>query len=128
VWEAPVPVDVTELKAQRKLTAEFIRRGNRQRLTLSYADKVADASGGHTRGPATVRDTQEFHWSIPTTQLPERVTLDGTVVVPEYILVGHHDAVVERGDWFYLGGVKYEVVFIHPDRSYETRAEVVYRG
>lgn len=123
-----MPVDVNEVAVQRKLTREFIRRGNRKELVLNFEQKVADLSGGMKRGVPDTRSKQVFHLAVPTTQLPERVTAAGITAVPEYILVGYHDAVVQRGDWFYMDGIKYEVVFVHPDRSYETRAEVVYLG
>lgn len=117
-----------ELAAQRKQTQALLARGNGIRVVLNHATIVNDASGGQTPGAPVSRTEQTFHWSQPSTQLPERVTPDGSLAVPEYVLVGRHDAVIERGDWFYMDGIKYQVVFIHPDRSYETRAEVVYRG
>lgn len=123
-----MPVGVTELATQRRLTAEFIRRGNRKRLLLNRETLVQDLSGGWRQGTPTALAGQEFHLGLPTTQLPERNTAAGQTVQPEYVLVGYHNADIHRGDWFFLDGIKYEIVFIHPDRSYETRAEVVYLG
>jgi hypothetical protein len=117
-----------ELAAQRKQTQALLDRGNAIRVVLNHATVINDSSGGTKPGAPVSRVQQTFHWSQPSTQLPERVTPDGSLAVPEYILIGRYDAAIERGDWFYHEGVKYQVVFIHPDKSYEIRAEVVYRG
>jgi hypothetical protein len=98
-------------------------------VTLSRnAMPAADGSGGYTAGGTTPLDPQEFVLTTTNRQLPIRRTVDGLEVSPEYIMTGRWDADIQAGDWFFRNGVKFEVVFVHLDRSYETTAEVMYRG
>jgi hypothetical protein len=58
-------------------------------------------------------------------QLPVRETVDGRTVQPTASLIGLYDMDIRNGDTFTLNQATYEVVFVYPDRSYETRADVM---
>jgi hypothetical protein len=57
-----------------------------------------------------------------------RQTLNGEMVTPSYMLMGAHDADMERWDEFQIDEAWYQVVFINQNRQYEVKGEVVYRG
>jgi len=119
-----------ELDRNRKMTDFFIKTHPRKTaIVLSRETFVNDGAGGWKRsGVPQTRSSQDMAFLPVTTQLPVRRTQDGQEVNPEYTLIARYDAVIEPGDWFWVNGVKYEVVFIHPDKSYEIKAEVTYRG
>jgi hypothetical protein len=96
-------------------------------IVLLRSTPAVDASGGivTTQSPLLA---QTMRMIMSGNQLPVRRGIDGMEVQPEYVLDCYWDADISRGDRFMLGGVEYEVVFVHPDRFEMTRAEVVYRG
>jgi hypothetical protein len=117
-----------ELQAQRRQTMAEVGATGRW-MTLNRQEWVENISGGNRpSGPPASLVRQRLLLVAPTTQLPERQTIGGITMVPEYILKGDYQADVQRGDWFYIDGVKYEVVFVHPNREYQVKAEVVYLG
>jgi hypothetical protein len=97
-------------------------------MRLNRVTWISDSSGGSKPGPPSTLTSQRVTLIAPTQQLPERRTIAGITVVPEYLLKGKHDADIQRGDWYFVDGVKYEIVFVYPDRRYQTKAEVVYLG
>lgn len=117
-----------ELETNRRNTAAHIARDpNSSVIVLSREDLVWEG-GSFNRTNQRQLDDQKMSLIASVQQLPERRTVEGQSLTPEFILLGNYGADIENGDWFYLDGVKYEVVFVHPDRSYEVVAEVVYRG
>ena len=119
-----------ELLVMRRQTAEYIKR-EPVVLTLQRNQLVSDGQGGWTptAGPIPAgKQTFAFDAMGRVQAGHVRRTVDGQEVEPEYALMGKYDADVQRGDWFFIEGIKYEVVFVHPDRSYEVSAEVAYRG
>lgn len=119
----------TELAANKRQTDAFIRtHPNRVAITLSRQTMVNDEEGGWVSDTTVVGGQQYVALIATNLQLPIRRSVDGQEIQPEYILIGYPDADITRGDWFWLDGVKYEVVFVNPNRSYEVRAEVAYRG
>lgn len=118
----------SELAAKRRGTRAFIDRDpNRYAVVLSRED--LEWSGGSFNRTNLRSLKRQGMVLVPTNQqLPERRTVEGQSLTPEFILIGQHDADIRNGDWFYIEGTKYEVVFVRPDKTYETVAEVVYRG
>jgi hypothetical protein len=107
---------------------EMLRRDS-ELIILNREEKISDGGAGYIYGPPATLEAARFKMVTPTTQLPERRSLDGQAIVPEFLLVGRWDADVRRGDWFFIDGIKYEVIFIHePRNGYEVTAEVAYRG
>lgn len=117
-----------ELQQQRRMTLAEIGAAPTT-IALQRQDYIDDLSGGQkpNGAPATLR-SQRVTIISPTQQLPERRTLAGITVQPEFLLKGRWDADIQRGDWYFVQGVKYEVVYVDPDHRYQTKAEVVYLG
>jgi hypothetical protein len=119
-----------ELAVQRQLTAAFIAADDCE-VTLYRSSVTPDGAGGEVRGEPTPLAPQVFRL-IPQggtgADSKERFTRDGQAVSPDYILLGDHQADMQRWDTFTLGGRQYELVFVNQNRQYETKAEVVYRA
>lgn len=118
-----------ELVVQRKNTDAYLDADG-ESVTLSRSGvMVSDGAGGFKPGSAAGPvPPQTFVLATTDRQLPVRRTVDGLEISPEYIMTGAYDADVQPGDWFYRNGLKYEVVFVHLDRNFQTTAEVIYRG
>jgi hypothetical protein len=117
-----------ETQQQRRMTLAEIGAAPTV-MTLQRQEYIDDLSGGRKPdgAPISLR-SQRVTIISPTQQLPERRTLAGITVQPEFLIKGRWDADIERGDWYFVNGVKYEVVYVDPDRRYQTKAEVVYLG
>jgi hypothetical protein len=122
-----VPESNVEVEVLRVNTKAYIDAAPTS-IIISRAMWVSDGSGGRIPGTPTELEPQRVAFHAAALALPVRRTLDGIEITPEYLLLGTWDADIERGDTFFVDGVKYEVAFVQPDRSYEVRAEVVYRG
>ncbi len=117
-----------ELHIQQRNTVAHLEADG-EMVTLSRnSTPTPDEAGGFTPGGPGSLAPQVFVMETSTRQLPVRRTVDGLEVNPEYVLTGLWDADIQPGDWFFKDGAKYEVVFVHLDRSYMTTAEVIYRG
>ena len=117
-----------ELESKRRNTSEYIARDPAAKLLPLSREDLVWEGGSFNRANLQSLRAQRMLLLATNQQLPERRTVEGQTVTPEYVLLGSWDADIRNGDWFYVDGVKYEVVFVHPDRSYQTKAEVVYRG
>lgn len=117
-----------ELNVMRRQTKAYIER-EPVKMILNREEATGDGQGGViiTSGPIPVQTFAFDAMSLPQ-QGQIRRTVDAQEVQPEYALMGEYNADVKRGDWFFLEGIKYEVVFVHPDRTYQVFAEVAYRG
>lgn len=120
-----------ELKYNRRQTAAFIAY-DAITVVLQHASVVPTAAGGMTRTSTSSRDPQTARM-LPMgsgATAPVRRQVDGEEVAAQFLLVLPWDAEVERGDWYYHDGLKYEVVWVpeHPQRFYETKVEVTLRG
>ena len=115
-----------ELEAHRRNTAAHIERDpNNSTIVLSREDLVA--GGGSFQRVNQRRVTDQRVW-------PHRLRLGFRSAGPSRARALRSSfssentaATFSTEMRFYLEGVKYEVVFVHPDRSYQTKAEVVYR-
>lgn len=119
--------DSTELTMQRRMTDAFIK-ADPQELVLTRQTRVSNGSGGFTLGAPTPLPSQTWKVVPQNRQLEERETIDGVMVRPDFVLIGYHDADVQRGDWFMWNAHRYDVVYVNEKRDYETRGELVYRG
>ncbi len=63
-------------------------------------------------------------------QEPERfiITEPGERVRVVYVLIGTYDDDIQKGDYWMDGDDKLEVVFVHPDKSFQTKAEIIRIG
>lgn len=111
-----------EAEVQRKLTSWFVD-ADVEEVTLERPARISDGAGGWVNSfqpwmPQRMR-------LVPGAAPVERLTSDGLLVTPNYTLLGLYGASMERFDRFTLGGVKYEIVFVHENREYQTKGEVI---
>lgn len=123
--------NIAETAANRKQTTAFMGF-DPIAVVLQHADIISTPSGGKLKGPAMSRVSQTARL-LPVGQgltAPVREMLDGESVSATFVLLLSWDAVIERGDWFYLNGLKYEVVWVPDtvDRTYQVKCEVALRG
>lgn len=112
----------------RMLTETFIA-DNPIDILLQRTSLTADGSGGFHQTKSPLASPQTFRKVTQATSTGvQRQTLDGTLVAPDYVLIGSYDADIQRGDQFYIEDQQYLVVFVRDDHRYETWAEVAYRG
>jgi hypothetical protein len=114
-----------ELFVRRQGTLEMIA-GNSTIVSLQRPSFVDDGAGGERPGPVQVVLPQTFRIIALNRDVPRRISADGSEVQPSYRLLGRWNADVERGDFFVRDGVRYEVVWVEPDKLDATRAELVY--
>lgn len=115
--------------ALRRQTSAFIA-ADPTSIIFSRAEMVPNGAGGSRLDAPSTVSPQTVKMQAPSTSgsQGERNLLDGQVVQVDYVLVCEWDADVKRGDWFYLNGVKYEVVTVRSTADYEIKAEVTNRG
>lgn len=120
-------ISPAELTAQRRTTEAFIRADG-EVVILERSTFVSDGAGGSVRGaPAPLQP--QFMRLIPLQDgSPEQMTADGEAISPSYMLLGKHDADMERWDRFTRDGERYEVVSVNSNRQYECKGLVVYHG
>lgn len=120
----------TENRLNRKQTEAFIAF-DPQTVILNHAETVRTPAGGYVQGEPMSRPPVTGRLiDIPQGAPVVRRQLDGEDVYVTQELVLPWDAVVERGDWFFVEGRKYEVVWVPEGvtREYEVKAQVVFRG
>jgi hypothetical protein len=118
----------SEAAIQRQNTRAFIA-ADAELVALVPRVKETTASNGVVYRDLPPLPSQVMRL-IPSTsnRAVERQTLDGTLVFPEYTLLGEYNAQMERGYRFVLEGNRYEIVMVNEKRDYETKAEVVRIG
>lgn len=120
-------IAAAELRAQRVLTAAFIKADALQ-VTLSRAIRASDGAGGVIDAGVVDLPPQTMRLLPLGDGADERMTADGVMVRPTYMLQGNYDADMERGDTFVLPDGRYEIVFVNENRQYQVKGEAVYRG
>jgi hypothetical protein len=118
-------VAVYESQMRQKQTQAFVDAEPTE-LPLVRRPWISDGAGGFKRGPATTVWPQHIRLVASNTQLPVRRTVDGRDVQPNYTLIGMPTVDVQSGDTFTIDGVRYEVIFIYPNKTEALRADVGY--
>jgi hypothetical protein len=117
-----------ELSIHRANTRAFID-ADVKTIVLNRSVRVSNGQGGYETSPPAPRPPQQLRLiPLKGTMAPERVTLEGTKVAPDYILLGMHDDDIARWDEFEDEGRRYQVIFVNEKRTYETKGEVLYLG
>lgn len=119
------PLSTGEMQERRNLNREFIL-SNPQYIVLSRPSLVDDGAGGVKPGTVAALPGQLLRLVALNRDVPMRTTVDGREVQPSYRLLGLYNANIVAGDYWMAGSVKYEVVWVEPDRLDALRAEVVY--
>jgi hypothetical protein len=125
-------VNPVELEIHRRNTVAFIAADGVD-LVLQPQSRVMTDAGGYKYVLDAPRSPQVFRL-IPLSiagNAPELKTSTGRMVSPAYVILGAHDAAMERWDQFEFQNVWYEIVSpIRPEYStnvYERKADVVRR-
>lgn len=118
-----------EVQLNRLQTTAWIDYDPRT-IVLQTVDAVPTSSGGFTRDTSSRVPQIGRLISRGDVEARPRPMVDGEIVEDDFVLVFPWDALVERGDWFYLDGLKYEVVWVNdgPTRFYERKCGVTLRG
>jgi hypothetical protein len=118
-----------EIAQQRKVTRRFID-ADPYDVVLSRATMVPNGAGGLKKTAPSSLAAQRVRLMLQATQgrLEEAMLADGQVVKVDYHMVGDIGLDVERGDWFFMDGVKHEVVWVATVGEYEVKAGVTNRG
>lgn len=116
-----------ELRAQRLNTTAFVK-ADAKAIVLYRSSRVSDGAGGTVEGTPEALPEQTMRLLPLGDGAEERFTLNGQAVRPTYMLMGPHDADMERWDELVLADGRYQVVFVNENRQYQTKGEVAYRG
>lgn len=114
---------------QKRQTHNFVK-GSEIEVQLVRKTQVATAAGGVTEGEARTLPRQRFRLTIPVRHPNQNVKMktEGRLLDDDYMLVGASEADVQLGDKFVLDGSWYEIIYVAPQRTYETIAGVMHRG
>ena len=115
------------LQVNRRLTRAFIQ-ANPVTLVLTPRSKVRTPTGGTKWQEGTPRAPQVMTLIEPPTDPVPTVTADGVERRVNFMLLGRHDAAMERGDVFTHQGRDWEIVEMFYDNGYEKRGMVSGRG
>lgn len=121
---------LSTLDAQRQATASLIAQEGRDIELHRPATMVADGAGGMKRSSedSTVQQPVRRFFGTSTSGGFHIQRDMGERHFSVHVLMGLHDDPMQEDDYFYISGRKFDVLFIYPDRSFETRAEVVALG
>lgn len=81
---------------------------------------VSDGSGNLARETAPVKRFFTYSLYEP---LEGPNTPQGYGTHEKFVLIGMPDDVIAKDDVFWVNGLKHRVDFVHPDRTYQTKAE-----
>lgn len=113
-----------EAAAQRLLTEQFIR-ADAENVVLTPRTRTGDGAGGF-RTVASAPLPSQVGRLIPTKETSvERPTLDGRLVLPEFVLLLNYGGTMSRGARFSLNGRDFEVVYVHENTEYQVKGEVI---
>jgi len=115
-----------ELAAQRAATKWYVD-ADAFDCVLIRATEVSNGAGGYIMQDVPLNQ-QRLRMNPLQDATTERVTPDGRKLRPAYMLIGYHDADVERLDRFFKDGREYEIVFLVENQQYQVKAEVAYVG
>lgn len=121
-----------ELRAKRRLMAEYIRRDHVM-ISLIRTNFVRSPAGGlipDSVNPTTTLDPQAFKFYPFIRRMTKNTmdTPDGEIQNVRYVLVGLHTADIKMGDHFIHDGGQYEVVSMDPHAEDRKAANVTYHG
>lgn len=118
------------LDAQRDATRLLIEHEGREVALKRKPGYVPDGAGGRKRktGAAQFQGTRLRFFSSVTSEGTYFLRDVGERYEDRHVLIGLFDDDIQEHDTFELDGRNYEVVYVHPDRRYETRAVVYSYG
>jgi hypothetical protein len=114
--------------ALTQVTADIIADQGIPIQLLRYAAPVADEEGGYgSTSPTADPEPQPvtnrlFMYSLYEPQYAGGSST-GYGTHERFVLVGMPDDDIRINDVFWIGGHRYQIAMLHPDRTYETKAE-----
>lgn len=116
-----------EVQVQRFLTRQFIHFGDTKSIALLRSIRVPDGEGGFRWTPPTlpIGPQEVLILSTATREIQSRQTEEGELVQPESLVLGRWDLDIKRFDEFTADGLTYKVVWVYPNRVYETKADII---
>lgn len=131
----PTPTSPTDTLAGDRLRDALERRQNTQDLIDDQGELIElwrlaapqpDGAGGWTDPGPPAKEAQPvkrfFTYSLYE-PLEGPNTPQGYGTHEKFVLIGLHDDVIKKDDYFYINGLRHRVDFVHPDRTYQTKAE-----
>ena len=124
-------IEEVERDIQRENTERFIAADAFQ-CFLYRRTATADGAGGYE-----LSDTGAMQWPQAMRLVPsdsgtlataEHEDATGTHVTPTHVLLGTHDANVERWDTFVHNGRSFQVLYVEENAQYQKKADVLYLG
>lgn len=109
---------------QRKQTAAFISADDHE-VQIRRRGVNDNGAGAKALGRIGIIEPQWFRLVPASSPHVQRLETEGGMTErAEWLLVGFHNANVKKDDELEIQGNRYQVVAIHPDRSYETLASL----
>ncbi len=109
-----------ELEIHQRNTLAFIQ-ADPVTLTLSRREKVPTDAGGYVWQDDVPVGAQTFRMIPASDSAPEVKTSSGRLTLPSFVLMGVHDANMQRWDKFTINGETYELASdIRPLHSVES--------
>lgn len=116
-----------EIAVQRHLTRSLIQTEPISIALWRPAPKVSDGAGGVVRsGPDTLQpEAERFFSDVKSDERYYSRSDIGQAVVTEHVLIGPQNDDIREDDYWDMNGRRYKVEYVHPKRSYQTKARVV---
>ena len=111
---------------RRRDTAALIAEQGRAVALWRAPGLVSDGAGGFVPGPGDPEPqnaVQRFYSASLYEPLEQGTAQRGNDLAEKFILIGTYDDDIRPDDWFFIGGKKAVVDWIHADRTYQVKAE-----
>ena len=125
--EPEQPVNLAELRIQRRLTTSFIKTAPVV-LVLIPRERVKKPSGGFGWEDLPARVPQLMRLIEPGAIPRPILTVDGVQREVEFELLGEYDALIGKYDTFELDGFHWEIIGLGHSNGWEQRALVAKVG
>lgn len=122
------------LLAQKQATAMLIREEPTLIALIREGAWARTSGGGQKRLTGSVTLPGVLRWfsgvgraagpATASTNDVQRYSFQGELIVSDHVVVGPLTDDIQAGDEFLLGIRRFQVIFVHPNKSFEVRAEV----
>lgn len=119
-------ISEAELSAHRITTKWFVKADSFE-CALVRNSQVPDGAGGYTMSSITL-PLQTLRMVPLQDSTSNRISSDGRLLRPRYMLIGEWEVTIEKFDNFVKDDRRYEVVFVLDNDQYQVKAEVAYLG
>lgn len=117
------------IEENRKTTTDLISSEPTSVTLLRRPALVRTAAGGVRRdAPVTPQEARNRFFGGVTADVRRIVRETGQEVVTSHVLIGEHDDDIQEDDRFTIWNRNFRVVFVYPDRRWQTKAWVTSDG